>query len=78
MNFINDSNRTFGINGYFYSFCREPTVIEGYSNLLKQVNDKNNYPDENLSVEQQIVCLIDIATDPGILGVAYSGALTWL
>lgn len=52
--------------------------MDGYSNLLNIIKYEKKYPDGNLSVEQQIDCLIGIATDPGILGVAYPGTQTWL
>ncbi|XP_031631692.1 DNA-dependent protein kinase catalytic subunit-like [Contarinia nasturtii] len=54
-------------------------VIPAYIKLLKGSNQKyrHNLPKEDLTVEQQVKCLIDLATDPSVLGAAYIGFKPW-
>jgi DNA-dependent protein kinase catalytic subunit len=39
---------------------------------------RHKHPGEGLSVEQQIACLIDQATDPNILGRTWVGWEPWM
>lgn len=32
----------------------------------------------NLSADEQVDCLIDLATDPAILGITYAGYTPWV
>lgn len=58
-----------------------PDYYRGYLKLLKgdeQSNIRARLPDENLNVGEQIQCLIDLASDPAILGVTYGGFQPWI
>lgn len=53
----------------------------GYLRLLRgdeQSNIRARLPDENLNIGEQIQCLIDLASDPAILGVTYGGFQPWI
>lgn len=55
--------------------------LDGYIKLLRghpQFNIRFSLPETNLTVEEQIKCLVDLATDPAILGIAYENYLSWL
>lgn len=58
----------------------DPAFIEGYRNVLQGDEEciRNQLPHVNLTVDQQVSCLIDIATDPAILGVCYDGFIPWI
>ncbi|XP_059610251.1 DNA-dependent protein kinase catalytic subunit-like [Phlebotomus argentipes] len=63
------------------SVIANTTFLEGYRNILKGDEDMNvrtQLPDINLSVEDQVSCLIDLATDPAILGVCYMYFHPWI
>ena len=42
------------------------------------VNQRAREPASGLSVETQVACLIDHATDPNILGRTYHGWESWM
>ena len=44
----------------------------------KQHNIRSRLANENLTVEEQINCLNDMATDPYILGISFSGFESWI
>lgn len=55
--------------------------MNGYLKLLKgnqQFNRRARMPEDNLSVEDQCACLIDLATDPAVLGITYEGWNAWV
>lgn len=48
-------------------------------NIRKRLLDTTSQPEEHfLSVEEQVDCLIDQATDPGILGRTWVGWDAWM
>lgn len=54
-------------------------VLEGYLNILNgdESDVRAVMADDGLSVEEQVSCLIDQATDPCILGLTYRGWDPW-
>ncbi|XP_055377945.1 DNA-dependent protein kinase catalytic subunit-like [Condylostylus longicornis] len=59
----------------------QPVYKEGYKKLLEgnyQFNIRSRLPEKDLTVEDQVKCLIDMATDPAILGCSYVGWHPWL
>lgn len=34
--------------------------------------------ENDLSADEQVNCLIDLATDPAILGIAFEGLASWI
>lgn len=53
----------------------------GYLGLVQgnaTVNIRSQLPADNLTVEQQIKCLIDMATDPALLGISYEVFRPWI
>lgn len=58
-----------------------PEFLNGYQKLLhghEQHNIRARLPADNLSVEEQIKCLLDMATDSAILGIAWRGYEPWI
>lgn len=55
--------------------AQNPEFLAGYLKLL-QVSVPN-LADGNLSVEQQVECLLQMATSGSILGIAYAGWFPW-
>ena len=53
-----------------------------WSKIAEGAPDKGNHramqPQHNLSAEDQADCLIDLATDPNVLGRAWRGWKSWL
>ena len=61
-----------------YSF---PKYTAGYLKLLNghpQHNIRARLDDDGLSVEAQVQCLIDLATDPALLGISATGFEPWI
>ncbi|KAG4073019.1 hypothetical protein HA402_009438 [Bradysia odoriphaga] len=61
--------------------ARYTAYMNGYLNLLKgvgQANIRARLPEAGLTVEQQVQCLIDMATDPALLGITFSGFNPWI
>ncbi|XP_065679642.1 DNA-dependent protein kinase catalytic subunit isoform X1 [Hydra vulgaris] len=57
------------------------SIVEGSSqhNIRKKLLDRTNNPEkEFLTVEEQIDCLVDQATDPNLLGRAWIGWFPWI
>ncbi|XP_055842749.1 DNA-dependent protein kinase catalytic subunit-like [Episyrphus balteatus] len=55
--------------------------LEGYMKILRghsQFNIRSRLPKDKLSVEDQVKCLIDQATDPAVLGISYVGFSPWI
>ncbi len=44
----------------------------------KQLDIRARLPESNLTVEQQVACLLNQATDPNILGRVYWGWESWM
>ncbi|XP_058447904.1 DNA-dependent protein kinase catalytic subunit-like isoform X2 [Malaya genurostris] len=55
--------------------AHNPEFLDGYLKLLQI--DKPALPNGNLTVEQQVQCLLEAATSRSILGIAYSGWFPW-
>lgn len=57
-----------------------PNVVEKYGDILR--GDPNSIrrklPQTGLNVEQQVKCLIDLATDETVLGITFIGLFPWL
>ncbi|KAG4070139.1 hypothetical protein HA402_013382 [Bradysia odoriphaga] len=61
--------------------ARYTAYMDGYMNLLKgvrQANIRARLPETGLTVEQQVQCLIDMATDPALLGIQFTGFDPWI
>lgn len=54
-------------------------VFEAYQGIIKGTNDgkRRRLAADNLSIEDQITCLIELATDPTILATTYLGWNGW-
>lgn len=68
----NESNDIF-----IFFFHRDVDIISKYLRLLSSTNC-SKLAAHDLTVEEQVEGLIDIATSPVILGSAYSGARQWI
>jgi DNA-dependent protein kinase catalytic subunit len=58
-----------------------PNYLKGYVRVVEgsaQHNCRARMADGGLTVENQVECLIDLATDPVVLGVTYAGWCPWL
>lgn len=57
-----------------------PNVVERYANILRGETGsvRRNLPTRGLSVDQQVKCLIDLATDEAVLGITFIGLFPWL
>lgn len=63
------------------NYFRYPKYLESYLKLLKGVEGVNiraRLNDSKLSVDAQIKCLLDLAMDPVLLGVCYTGFAPWI
>ncbi|GAB0097641.1 DNA-dependent protein kinase catalytic subunit [Sergentomyia squamirostris] len=63
------------------SWVAKLNIADGYSNILEgdeSLNIRARLGDQNLTVEDQVSCLIDLATDPAILGVCYMHFMPWI
>ncbi|KAG4079582.1 hypothetical protein HA402_014371 [Bradysia odoriphaga] len=61
--------------------ARYPNYMEGYLNFLnghQQHNIRARLPETGLTVEEQVQCLIDMATDPALLGIIFFGFQPWI
>lgn len=61
-----------------YSF---PKYMAGYLALLnghQQHNIRARLSENGLTVEEQVQCLIDMATDPALLGIQFHGFQPWI
>lgn len=68
------------INRLIYCI-RYPKYLDGYLKLLKGVEGLNiraSLKDSKLAVDDQIKCLLDLAMDPVLLGVCYTGFAPWI
>lgn len=66
----------------FKLFCfsfRLP-FLEGYMKILQgDINcPRVKLPENNLSVEEQVACLLELAQDRAILGMSYLGLQPWI
>jgi DNA-dependent protein kinase catalytic subunit len=58
-----------------------PNYLKGYLRVVEghvQHKCRARVSDENLTVEDQVACLIDLATDPVILGITFAGWCPWI
>lgn len=58
-----------------------PKVLEAYMKILSgnaRDNVRARLPSDQLNVEDQVACLIDLATDASVLGCTYQGMFPWL
>lgn len=55
-------------------------AVRKYAALLKGEREciRRNLPKSGLNVEQQVNCLIDLATDEAVLGIAFIGLFPWM
>lgn len=51
--------------------------MNGYLKLLMN-NASANMNETDLSADDQVNCLIDLATDPSILGISFEGLTPWI
>lgn len=51
--------------------------MDGYLKVLLN-NSSANMNENNLSADDQVKCLIDLATDPAILGISFEGLTPWI
>ncbi|CAO1438484.1 unnamed protein product [Diamesa serratosioi] len=60
-------------------FQRGPEYLEAYKKILggNAECQRQQLPEDGLSVEDQVTCLIEMATDPHILAVSYVGWDPW-
>lgn len=59
--------------------CIDKTYLHAYLKILKgSDNLRSNLPESGLTIEQQVNCLIEIATDPYILASTYLGLDPWM
>ncbi|XP_037038023.1 DNA-dependent protein kinase catalytic subunit-like isoform X2 [Bradysia coprophila] len=61
--------------------ARFPKYMEGYLKFLnghQQHNIRARLPETDLTVEEQVQCLIDMATDPALLGILFFGFQPWI
>lgn len=58
-------------------YFRYDTYLNGYVKLLMN-NASSNMCENDLSADDQVNCLIDLATDPSILGIAFEGLTAWI
>ncbi|EDV28309.1 uncharacterized protein TRIADDRAFT_20924, partial [Trichoplax adhaerens] len=58
--------------------CHHLSILESFALGDKQYNERARMPADNLSVEDQVTCLIDQATDPNILGRTWQGWEPWM
>lgn len=66
---------------FFFLSCRTPKYTNAYLKVLNGVSSEILHEagkDKDLSIEEQVQCLEDIATDKYVLGVAYIGYRPWL
>lgn len=55
--------------------------MAGYLELLngqQQHNIRARLAENDLTVEEQVHCLIDMATDPALLGILFYGFQPWI
>lgn len=55
--------------------------MAGYLDLLnghQQHNVRARLSEDGLTVEEQVQCLTDMATDPALLGIQYYGFQPWI
>lgn len=58
-----------------------PEYLAAYLCLLageSQHNVRARYPADGLTVEEQVQCLLDMATDPALLGISWTGMQPWI
>lgn len=58
-----------------------PEYLAGYLKLLageNQHNVRSRLADEGLTAEEQVQCLLDMATDPALLGISWTGMQPWI
>lgn len=58
-----------------------PEYLASYLNLLagdKQHNVRARLTDDGLTAEEQVQCLLDMATDPALLGMSWTGMQNWI
>lgn len=58
--------------------CHHSSILESFALGDKQFNNRARMAANNLSVEDQVACLIDQATDPNILGRTWQGWEPWM
>lgn len=51
--------------------------MDGYLSLLMN-NSCSKMAENDLSTDEQVKCLINLATDPSILGITYYGLSPWI
>lgn len=58
-----------------------PEYLEAYLKLLAgehQHNIRARLAAQGLTAEQQVQCLLDMATDPALLGISWTGMQPWI
>lgn len=59
--------------------CVDKNILQAYLKILNgSENLRISLPDSGLTVEQQVNCLIEMATDPYILASTYFGLDPWM
>lgn len=64
----------------FRAIVRYPAYRDAYLKILRgeQRNIRNRFVNENLSTEEQVTCLLDVAQDKAVLGITYGGMQPWI
>lgn len=58
-----------------------PDYLAGYLRLLegdRQHNVRSRLAADGLSADEQVQCLLDMATDPALLGISWTGMQPWI
>lgn len=55
-----------------------PKYVDAYVKVLRgDEQTRTKFESDTLDVEEQVTCLIEVATDPGVLGIMYADAMPW-
>lgn len=58
-----------------------PEYLAGYLRLVAgetQHNVRTRLAEDGLTAEEQVQCLLDMATDPALLGISWTGMQPWI
>lgn len=64
-------------HSFIIFFHRFNAYMNGYLKVLMN-NASANMNETDLSADDQVNCLIDLATDPSILGISFEGLTPWI
>lgn len=61
--------------------AQHPEYLAGYRQLVaghQQHNIRNRLADDGLNAAEQVQCLLDMATDPALLCISWTGMQPWI